>query len=342
MGDLLMSTPAITALKTSIGAKITLLTSSKAVAIVSMIPDVDEVIVADLPWVKLGDDPGPELLQGLIAQLKTYAFDGCIIFSVYSQNSLPAALLAYLAGIPLRLAYSRENPYHLLTSWLPDAEPYFYIMHQVERDLNLVATIGAEVKDRHLRLMVKPESLVTLKEKARIKGIEIDKPYMLLHPGVSEERRKYPEELWILTGKELAKELGIQLLITGSAEEKVLTDDIAAGIGGDAHAVGGMFNLEEFAMLIKKAIIVVSVNTATIHLAAAMQTPLVVLYAQSNPQHTPWAVPHRVLEFSVPDELQSRNQVIRYVNDQYYSQYSPLPLPKEVLKAVTGLLNIKV
>src|SRR5690606_22825058 len=87
-------------------------------------------------------DPGQ--FSALVDQLKQYRFDGCVIFTVYSQNPLPAAMLAWMAGIPLRLAYCRENPYQLLSHWVPDDEPYSQIRHQVVRDLELVKHIGAE------------------------------------------------------------------------------------------------------------------------------------------------------------------------------------------------------
>ena len=44
----------------------------------------------------------------------------------------------------------------------------------------------------------------------------------------------------------------------------------------------------------------VSNNSGPVHVAAAVGTPVVDLYALTNPQHTPWGVPHRVLFHDVP------------------------------------------
>jgi len=340
IGDLLMSTPAIAALKTTIGCKITVLTSSKAATVTPMIPDIDEVIAADLPWVKLDTLAGPEMLQELITRLRSYAFDGCVIFSVYSQNPLPAAMLAYLSGIPLRLAYCRENPYHLLTAWLPDKEPYGYIRHQVERDLELVGSIGAVTQDPKLRLKLNPASWETAKQQIRHHtSADLSKPYLLLHPGVSEEKRKYPEELWITAGKLLIKEFGVQLLISGSPAEKTLAERICKGIGDFSWSVAGLLSLEEFAMVIRQSQAVIAVNTATIHLASAVNKSMVVLYAQSNPQHTPWHVPHKLLEYSIPQQLSSKNQVIAYVNGKYYTEYLEPPSARVIAAALKDLLE---
>lgn len=339
MGDLLMSTPAIAALKEWIGCKITVLTSVKGAAIAKLIPDIDQVIIADLQWVKAGADPGPEQLEKLTALLKRQNFDGCVIFNVYSQNPLPSALIAYMADIPLRLAYCRENPYYLLTNWVPDPEPYFYISHQVERDLDLVRMIGAVTEDRSLRLELNTESLDNAWKKLAGKGISLAKPYIILHPGVSEDKRKYPEELWVSAGKLLAAEFGIQLLLTGSVEEEPLSLRIANGIGVSAFSVAGLLDLEEFAGLISGATTMVSVNTGTVHIAAALKKPLVVLYAQTNPQHTPWMVRHRLLEYSIEGDKKSQNQVIRYVNGQYYAAEIPFPSARAIAEAVRVILN---
>ena len=55
--------------------------------------------------------------------LSARRFDAAVIFTVYSQSPLPAALLLLQAGVPLRLAHCRENPYGLLTQWGREREP---------------------------------------------------------------------------------------------------------------------------------------------------------------------------------------------------------------------------
>jgi len=142
------------ALKDSFRCKITLLTSRAASVVVPHLPEVDNAIVCDAPWVKQYSAATASELDTLIDELKAHQFDGAIIFSVYSQSTLPAALLLYMAHIPKRLAYARENPYLLLTDWVPDQEPYSKIVHQVSRDLALVASIGAHTSCEELKLQV--------------------------------------------------------------------------------------------------------------------------------------------------------------------------------------------
>src|SRR5262249_44831459 len=113
IGDVLMTTPALRAVRQSHrDRRVTLLTSSSGALGARLIPWGDEVIVYDAPWVKA--TPAERRASrnlAMIDRLRRRGFDAAIIFTVYSQNSLPSALLCYLAGIPRRLAHCRENPY---------------------------------------------------------------------------------------------------------------------------------------------------------------------------------------------------------------------------------------
>ncbi|GAA4931677.1 glycosyltransferase family 9 protein [Mucilaginibacter defluvii] len=339
MGDLLMSGPAIRALKHTFNARITVLTSSMAAVITPFMPEIDEVLIFDVPWVKSSVEAGPNNFAQTVELLKARQFDAAVIFTVFSQNPLPSAMLAYLAGIPKVLAYCRENPYQLINCWVPEKEPYQFIKHQVQRDLDLVASVGAHTTDSQLQLKIDQtlwESITQMLNQEL--DTDTNKPWMILHPGVSEKKREYPPLQWALTGKELVKK-GYQLLITGSASERRLTDELASAIGHGAVAAGGKFSLQEFICLIAHSPLLLSVNTGTIHIAAATQTPVVVLYAQTNPQHTPWQVPHIVLPFSIPDNLKSNNQVIVHLDNTVYNKSDPMPLPEEILNAVEALMG---
>jgi ADP-heptose:LPS heptosyltransferase len=256
---------------------------------------------------------------------------------VYSQNPLPAALLAYMANIPLRLAYCRENPYALLTHWVPDKEPYSFIQHQVERDLNLVKHICATTSDNKLHLHFSENDYTSCLNKLFSHSINVSDGFIILHAGVSEKKREYPAERWIETAKLLQEKSGKPILLSGSSAEKNLTDYIQQHAGENIYSIAGLLSIGEFVALIAHAKLVVTVNTATVHIAAALQTPLIVLYAQTNPQHEPWKAKSVVLPFSVPKNEQSKNEVIQFVNKQYYSSFIPYPTPQQILEAANSL-----
>lgn len=315
MGDLLMSTPAIRALKETFKCRITVLTSSMAGAIARQIKEIDEVLVFDLPWVKLHAAMDQAACKELIERIRAYSFDAAVVFTVCSQNPLPTVMLAYLAGIPKRLSYCRENPYGLLTDWIPDPEPYQTIRHQVRRDLDLVAAVGAASSSEQLSLHYSRESWASAQSKLNRENIPCIKPFIILHTGVSEKKREYPKEYWIELGQKIADAVHLPMLLTGVAVEKRDIDVIQQGIGEHAFSLAGLLSLNEFIALVKNAVMVISVNTGTIHIAAAMQTPVIVLYALTNPQHLPWKVHGKAFLFDIPEGLKSRNEVIRYMDE---------------------------
>src|SRR4051812_30482449 len=94
LGDILMTTPAIRALKKSVqGRRITLLASTAGGLIAKHIPEIDDVIVFDTPWEKNTEGLSGNLLNGIVEKIKERNFDAAALFTVYSQNPLPAAML---------------------------------------------------------------------------------------------------------------------------------------------------------------------------------------------------------------------------------------------------------
>src|SRR6478609_3910457 len=340
MGDIIMTTPALRALKQTFGCRITLLTSTMGSLITPYIKEVDETIACDLPWIKSNTSTESNACFTLIEKLKTYQFDAVIIFTVYSQNPLPAAMLAYMANIPLRLAYCRENPYDLLTDWIPDKEPYSGIKHQVKRDLHLVGNIGAETSDEHLTVQYNHNAYNSALRKLSSVGFDARKEFIIAHPGVSEEKRRYPTASWIKALRMIKDEADVQVLLTGSKSENELTQNIQYAVGENTFAVAELLSLEESIAVIANAVLVISVNTSTTHIASAFKIPLVVLYAQTNPQHIPWLTKSTVLQFSVPEMLRSKNEVIEFVNQSYYKKHIDYPLPSTVAAAVLDMLSI--
>lgn len=333
MGDVLMSSPAIRAIKESFKCRITLLTSRDAAHVVSLLPTIDETIIADLPWVKTQVNSGLHQIDSLVSELRNFSFEACIIFTVYSQSPLPAAMLAWMAGIPKRLAYCRENPYGLLNYWIPEKEPYELIKHQVERDLDLVERIGAVTREKKIIVTIRQDVFSKLTLKMQALGVDLTRPFIVLHPGVSEEKRQFPEAQWKHIARKLQGLLNTQIIVTGSRREKALTNRLKKAVEKDTFSAGGLFSIEEFAALLKMARFVISVNTLTIHLAAAVETPQVVLYAQTNPQHHPWMAKAKMLEYSIDEETKSKNEVVRYVDRKHYADYLPLPSVDDIVKS---------
>ena len=300
LGDVLMTTPALRALKRARpGRRLTLLTSPAGAAAAALVPEVDDVLVYDAPWMKAtapraSSAPDVEM----VARLQTGGFDGAVIFTVYSQNPLPAALLCYLADVPRRLAHCRENPYQLLTDWVADPEPDCVVRHEVRRQLDLVAAVGCPSDDARLSLRVPAEARTRVGRLLEARALA-DRPWVLMHPGASAPSRRYPPQQFAEAGRGLARATGCAIVVSGVEEEPAMRETVAALGDVETHALGGL-PLGDFAALVEAAPVLVSNNSAPVHVAAAVGTPVVDLYALTNPQHTPWAVPHRVLFHDVP------------------------------------------
>ncbi len=302
MGDVLMTTPAIRALKESLpGRRITLLASEGGAAIAPFIPEIDDVIVYEAPWIKQTDFQAESWREfRMVEILQNSGFDGAVIFTVYSQNPLPSAFLCHLAGIRLRLAHCHENPYQLLSHWIKDPEPYELIRHEVRRQLDLVASIGAHTADERLSLTCFEKDLGAIKTQLVESGLDLQRPWVLLHPGASAPSRRYPIECFAETAHLLASGYGFQIVINGNSSELDLAERIHQTAPNAIGSLVGKLNLGEMIALISLAPILITNNTGPAHIAAARGTPVVDLYALTNPQHTPWMVPSRVLSYDVP------------------------------------------
>ncbi|MBD0255185.1 MAG: glycosyltransferase family 9 protein [Cytophagales bacterium] len=355
LGDVLMTTPAVRALKEAVpGRKITLLTSKAGSGIGRCVPEIDEVLTFPVPWQGSAAAGSREAVQEMIDTLRDRSFDAAVVFTVYSQNPLPTAMLLYQAGVPRIAGYCRENPYGLMTDWLPDPEPLSEIRHEVTRQLDLVRALGTPPAGEHFSLRIGPGVAGRLTGKLRPLGFDPDRPFLVLHPGVSEDKRQYPVPYFAEAARQLALTLDCQILLTGVASEKPLASAIRRVVGPAALDLTGHLDLDELAALIREADLLIANNTGPVHLAAAVGTPVVVLYALTNPQHTPWQVPYRLLPFDVPPALRSRNTIITYAYEKAFVAGKWLeeqaegtfpvavPAPEAVVQAAKELLGVAV
>lgn len=301
MGDVLMTTPAIRALKAGRPDRhITLLASPAGAAVARMIPDIDDIVVFDAPWMKAGaGDASGEQDRTLHAMLRAGRYDAAVIFTVYSQSALPAAYACYLAGIPRRLAHCRENPYALLTDWVAETEPQARVRHEVERQLDLVAAVGAHTTDRRLAFAVADEACREMRRRLAAEGLDFARPWVLVHAGASAPSRRYPAGHFAEAIRRLV-EAGCQVVLAGANAELAETRTIQHLAGVPTLSLAGSLDLAGLGAAILLADVVLCNNSGPAHLAAAIGTPLVDLYALTNPQHTPWMVRHALLFHDVP------------------------------------------
>jgi ADP-heptose:LPS heptosyltransferase len=117
--------------------------------------------------------------------------------------------------------------------------------------------------------------------------------------------RTYPWQLFAQVADGLVEKMGATVFLTGSSNERQLTARIAGHMQRGAVDCAGELSFPELCALIEASDLTVTNNTGPMHVAAAVKTPVVALFALTNPpeQWGPWRVPHRQLYHPVPCRL---------------------------------------
>lgn len=280
-GDVLISGPAVRAV--AAGAdRVVLLCGPRGAAAARLLPGVDEVVVWHCPWIDAQPQPVvPALVEALVGRLRGLRIDRAMVLTSFHQSPLPLALLLRLAGIAWIGAASGDYPGTLLDlrHRLPDSG-----LHEVERQLSLALAAGYPSDGTALAVRRPLRDTADLTPEA---------PYLVVHPGASVPSRA-PSPAWMVRAVGALVGAGHRVVVTGGPEETALTARVA---GTRATDLGGRTNLAELADVLDRAACVVIGNTGPAHLAAAVGTPVVSLFAPVVPAERwrPWGVPHVLL-----------------------------------------------
>jgi len=107
------------------------------------------------------------------------------------------------------------------------------------------------------------------------------RPLVALHPGASERRRRWPAECFSAVGDALAA-AGARVLVTGTAAEADLVDEVVAGMDGAAVGLAGHLSVAGVAALLSRCAVIVSNDTGPLHVAAAVGAATVGIYWCGN------------------------------------------------------------
>jgi ADP-heptose:LPS heptosyltransferase len=281
-GDVLLCGPAVRAIAAG-SHSVTMLAGPYGAEAARLLPGVDEVIVWRAPWVDLRPPPvDRDDVAGLVNRLT--GFDRAIVMTSFHQSPLPTALVLRLAGVRHIAAISDDYPGSLLDvrQRTDDDVP------EAERALSLARAAGfALPPGDNGRLAVRRPLPSTH---------GFGTPYVVVHPGASTPARAWPEGHCALAVRELAAR-GWCPVVTGGPHERGLTARVAGATGVD---LGGRTTLGELAGVLDRASAVVVGNTGPAHLAAAVGTPVVSLFAPVVPA-VRWA-PYRVRHVLLGDQ----------------------------------------
>jgi ADP-heptose:LPS heptosyltransferase len=293
-GDMLLAGPAVRAVAAACD-HVTVLAGPRGAAAARLLPGAGEVLTWRAPWIDLDPPPvdGADV-AGLITRLAGGRFTDAIILTSFHQSPLPTALLLRLAGVPRIAAISADYPGSLLdVRYRLDAD-----VPEAERGLALAAAAGFR------RPAGDDGRLAVAGPLPAVGQLTGPAPYVVLHPGATAPARQWPARRWAQTVAELGRR-GRRAVLTGGRDERGLTAAALAGArAGHGRAgspavvdLAGATDLGQLAAVLAGADAVIVANTGAAHLAAAVGTPVVSLFAPVVPaaRWAPYGVPHVLL-----------------------------------------------
>jgi ADP-heptose:LPS heptosyltransferase len=280
-GDVLLAGPAVRAVAAA--AEVVLLAGPRGRQAAGLLPGVSDTVVWRAPWIDPSPGPvDPSDVDGLIATVRSLAPDAAVILTSFHQSALPLALLLRLAGVPRITAVSEDYPGSLLDvrHRVDDDRP------EAERALSTAAAAG-------FTLPPGDDGLLRVRPTPDVSALTGPGPYVVLHPGASVPARAWSPDRCAEAVAALAAS-GRRVVVTGGPAEVALTAAVAAAGGLD---LGGRTSLAELSGVLAGADAVVVGNTGPAHLAAAVGTPVVSLFAPVVPaaRWAPYGVPSVLL-----------------------------------------------
>lgn len=271
IGDVLLATPVLSALKERYPeAHLTVAVNRGTEDVLRRNPDVSEVLV-------VGRESWQEQLE-LLRDLRRRRFD-CAIDLTDGDRS---AILARLSGAPCRIGFNDEHRWRgLLYSAVVDAGEG--PRHRVEHDLQALRPLGIEPKSRPLVLRTGPPDDEAAAELLKTAGLAEADRLVMFQPGARYWFKAWPAERFALLADRLAGTFGCRILIGGSAPEAELAQRIAALTKSGAAALAGRVPLLPYAALLKRCALFVGNDNGPMHMAAALDVPVVALFGPSDP-----------------------------------------------------------
>ncbi|MEW6665975.1 MAG: lipopolysaccharide heptosyltransferase II [Thermodesulfobacteriota bacterium] len=280
VGDLVMALPALEALRENFPrSTLVALARPWVTPLLGNHPCVDRVTVLHkgrgYPW------DGIAVLK-TVAEVRRTRFDLALLF----QNAFEAALISRLAGIPVRIGYDTDGRGFLLSHPIP-REREVLRRHQVEYYLHLIRAMGWKAEARDPRLHVSDRQRAAAESLLRAFGITDADLLVGLSPGAAYgPAKRWPAERFAAVGDRAAETWGAKVLVVGSGGEKEICDAVTLAMRTPAVNLCGRTNLDEVVGVIERCRAFVTNDSGLMHVAAALDVPLVAIFGSTDPEAT--------------------------------------------------------
>ena len=284
IGDVVMSTPALHTLKTSFPhASISVLAKPWVVPVLKYNPDIHRILLYDTR----NSHKGLAGKNRLVQDLKNQDFHCAILL----QRAFEAALVSFTSRIPCRAGFRTDGRSLLLTHRVR-AEKEVFRIHRVKHNLEMLSRMGIDpAPDEKLVLPVGSVELKRAQEMMDKIGVGPDTLLLGLNPGATfgSAKRWMPDRFADLTDR-IVRDYGAVGVIFGSAGERELGERICdMSVTGRLHNLAGETSLAEAVALIALCGLFVTNDSGLMHVAAALDVPLVSIFGPTDPRATsPW------------------------------------------------------
>jgi ADP-heptose:LPS heptosyltransferase len=345
IGDFIFALPALEALRAAHpAAEIVLLGAPWHAQFLADRPGpVDRVVVVPpLPGIREAKPDGPpgEDAAEFLAKMRTEQFDVAVQLHGGGRHSNPL-IRSLGADLTVGLRDADAAP---LDRWIP----YTYYQPEVFRYLEVVGLLGAAP------VTYTPRLAVTEADRSALRAAGVPEPAgiprVALHPGATDPRRRWPAERFAAAGDALAA-AGVEILVTGTASERDLVDEVVTGMRAPARPLVDAVSLGGLAALYAECAVVLANDTGPVHLAAAVGTPTVGLFWVGNfingapvsrARHRPlisWAIHCPVCGVDCTRDIYPQRKALATGCAHRPSFVADIPVA-EVVEAATDLLSL--
>ena len=287
LGDVLLSTPAIQALKRSRpDMSIHVLCGEWAADALARYDEIDRVLTLPFPGFQRVESSAlaPWLLAAQSARrLRRIGYGSAIIMR---PDHWWGALVAHLAGISQRVGYGLDPVAPFITDIFE-----FKHQHAIAQNMRLVSpwTGSLDAADVKLEFPLQATDREYASQLIDNWRIEAARPIVCIHPGSGAASKLWRAEKWTQVADHLAAECGASIVFTGTASEVELVDEIAAGMQAVAYSAAGETAVGQLAALYARSRAVLGPDSGALHLAAAVGTATVALFGPADPlEFAPW------------------------------------------------------
>jgi len=274
LGDAVFSIPVFKALKkTYPQARISCLCAPRVKEVLQYCPYIDKIIIYD----ERGKQSSPWAKWNLIWQLRKEKFDAAFLL----HRSMTRALLIFLAGIPLRIGYSKFKAF--LTNSVPmQADD----VHRSDYYLKVLEGYGIKVQDRLCELRLKEEDMQSLESKLSQAGIGPADSYVVLNTGGNWDLKRWGADSFASLSKRLSQEFGLKIVFSGANKDRECCQRLAQAVGSRAVVLAGETSLGESLALYKRSLAVISSDSGPLHLAHAVGADVIGIFGPTRPEIT--------------------------------------------------------